>query len=44
MLDSAFDYIDGEEMVAKIDAMIDTIDEERAAKLIMSAREEWLED
>ena len=23
MLDSAFDYIDGEEMVAKIDAMID---------------------
>ena len=26
MLDSAFDYIDGEEMVAKIDAMIDNMD------------------
>lgn len=26
MLDSAFDYIDGEEMVAKIDAMIDKMD------------------
>ena len=26
MLDSAFDYIDGEEMVAKIDAVIDNID------------------
>ena len=31
MLDSAFDYLDGKESVAKIDAMIDTIDEERAA-------------
>jgi predicted Zn-dependent protease len=28
MLDSAFDYLDGQESVAKIDAMIDTIDEE----------------
>ena len=27
MLDSAFDYLDGEEMVAKIDAMIDGADE-----------------
>jgi len=27
MLDSAFDYLDGEEMVAKIDAMIDNADE-----------------
>ena len=27
-LDSAFDYLDGEESVAKIDAMIDTINEE----------------
>ena len=27
MLDSAFDYLDGEEMVAKIDAMIDSADE-----------------
>ena len=27
MLDSAFDYIDGEEMVAKIDAVIDSADE-----------------
>ena len=27
MLDSAFDYLDGEEMVAKIDAMIDSTDE-----------------
>jgi hypothetical protein len=27
MLDSAFDYLDGEENVAKIDAMIDTINE-----------------
>ena len=27
MLDSAFDYLDGEEMVAKIDAMIDNTDE-----------------
>ena len=26
MLDSAFDYLDGEEMVAKIDAMIDNAD------------------
>ena len=26
MLDSAFDYIDGEEMVAKIDAVIDNMD------------------
>ena len=29
MLDSAFDYLDGQESVAKIDAMIDTIDEEK---------------
>ena len=29
MLDSAFDYLDGKESVAKIDAMIDTIDEEK---------------
>jgi len=28
MLDSAFDYLDGQESVAKIDAMIDTINEE----------------
>jgi len=28
MLDSAFDYLDGQENVAKIDAMIDTINEE----------------
>merc|ERR1712078_507140 len=26
MLDSAFDYLDGEEMVAKIDAVIDNMD------------------
>ena len=29
MLDSAFDYLDGQESVAKIDAMIDTIDEKK---------------
>ena len=29
MLDSAFDYLDGQESVAKIDAMIDTIGEEK---------------
>ena len=28
MLDSAFDYLDGQENVAKIDAMIDTVNEE----------------
>ena len=32
MLDSAFDYLDGEEMVAKIDAMIDVIDEDISSK------------
>ena len=31
MLDSAFDYLDGQENVAKIDAMLGTIDEEYAA-------------
>ena len=32
MLDSAFDYLDGEEMVAKIDAIIDVIDEDISSK------------
>ena len=32
MLDSAFDYLDGEEMVAKIDAVIDVIDEDISSK------------
>ena len=32
MLDSAFDYLDGKEMVAKIDAMIDVIDEDISSK------------